>query len=136
MKKDLLFKIQNDKIHLRKGYLQDYSRKKIAYTKKTLHTHHFIEKERLRKYLSIILSIDIDESDIQKKTNQFINDISDFNNKYIIQCYNETISNIPEEPCYISSLTPTGFINGQDELICYVNSLFQVLFFPLYFLDS
>ena len=38
--------------------------------------------------MSGILSIDIDEEDIEKKTNQFINDISDFNNKNIIQCYN------------------------------------------------
>ena len=38
------------------------------------------------------------------------------------------MSNISEEPCYISSMTPTGFINGQDELRCYVNSSFQVIF--------
>ena len=51
---------------------------------------------KLRKYLSGMLSIDIDEADLEKKRNQFINDISDFNNEHIIQCYNETISNIPE----------------------------------------
>ena len=33
-------------------------------TKKTLRTHHFIEKEKLRKYLSGILSIDNDDSDL------------------------------------------------------------------------
>ena len=32
-----------------------------------------------------MLSIDIDKADIEKKKNQFINDISDFNNKHIIQ---------------------------------------------------
>ena len=51
-----------------------------------------------------MLSMDIDESDIEKKTNQFINDIRDFNNKQINQCNNRPISNIPEEPCYISSI--------------------------------
>ena len=29
-------------------------------------------------------------------------------------------------------MTPTGFINGQDELRCYVNSSFQVLFFTIF----
>ena len=47
--------------------------------KKTLRSHHFIEKETLRKYLSGILYIDVDEADLEKKTNQFINDISNFN---------------------------------------------------------
>ena len=50
-------------------------------TKKTLRSHHFIEKYKLRKYLSGMISIDIDEADLEKKINQFINDISDFNNK-------------------------------------------------------
>ena len=30
-------------------------------------------------------------------------------------------------------MTPTGFMNGQDELRCYVNSSFQVLFFNIFF---
>ena len=68
-----------------------------------------------------MLYIDIHEAYLEKKTNQFNNDISNFTKKYIIQCYNKTISNILEEPEYISSMTPTGFINGQDESICYVN---------------
>ena len=60
-----------------------------------------------------MLSIDIAEVYLEKKTNQFINDISDFNNKPIIKCYKKTKSNLPEEPRYISSTTPTGLINGQ-----------------------
>ena len=39
----------------------------IADTKKTLRSHHFIEKEKLRKYISGMLSMDIDEADIEKK---------------------------------------------------------------------
>ena len=78
--------------------------------------------------MSGILSIDIDEAYLENKTNQFINDISDFNNKRIIQYSNKHISNIPEEPRYISSMTLTGFMNGQDESRCYVNLSFQVLF--------
>ena len=53
--------------------------KLIAYTKKTIRTNYFIEKEKFIKYLSGMLSIDIDEIDLENKTNQFINDISDFN---------------------------------------------------------
>ena len=68
MKKYLFSKIQDDTIYLYKGSLQDYSWKTlIADTKKTLRSHHFIEKEKLRKYLSGILSIDIDEADLEKK---------------------------------------------------------------------
>ena len=55
--------------------------KKNDDTKNTLGSHNFIEKEKLRKYLSGILSIDNDEADLEKKRNQFINDISNFNAK-------------------------------------------------------
>ena len=54
-------------------------------------------KIKLRKYLSGILSIDNYEAGIGKKTNQF-----------------KPISDIPEEPRYVSSMTPIGFWNGQD----------------------
>ena len=126
---NIFSKIQDDTIHLYKGSLQDFTwKRKNADTKKTLRSHHYIEREKLRKYLSGVLSIDNDEADLGNKTNQFINDISNFNNKHIIQCNNKPISNIPEEPRYISSMTPTGFRNGQDKSICYVISSFQVLF--------
>ena len=80
-----------------------------------------------------MLSIDTDEADLENKTYQFISDIRNFNNKLIIQCNNKNISNIHEEPRYISSMTPTGFINGQDESTFYVNSSFQVLSFNIFF---
>ena len=60
-------------------------------TKKSLRSHHFIEKDKSRKYLSGMLSIDIDEADLEQKINQFINDISDFNTTYILKCYNKKI---------------------------------------------
>ena len=92
-KKDLFSKIQDYRIYLYKGSLQDSSwKKRIADTKNTLHSDHYIEKQKLRKYMSGMLYIDIDEADIENKTNKFISDISNFNNKHIIQCYNETIS--------------------------------------------
>ena len=82
-----------------------------------------------------MLYIYIDGAYLEKKTNQFINDIIKFNNKDIIQYYNKIISNIPEEPRCISCMTPTGFINCQEESRCYVNSFFQVIF-PISVLDS
>ena len=102
VKKDLFSKIQDDRIYLYKVSLQDYSlKKRISDTKKTLRSHHLIEKEKLREFLSATLSINSYKADIEKKRNQFIDDIIEFNNKHIIQCYNETISTIPEEPRYI-----------------------------------
>ena len=102
--------------------MQDFIQKrKNGDTKKTLCSHHYIEGEKLRKYISGILSIDNDEAYLGKKTNQFINDIVYFNNKHIIQCNNKPISNLPEEPHYIQSMTGIGFRNGQDESRCYVN---------------
>ena len=50
LQKHLFSKIQDDTIHLYKGYLQDFTlNRKNADTKKTLRSHHFIEKEKLRK---------------------------------------------------------------------------------------
>ena len=39
----------------------------------------------------------VDEAGLEIITNQWINDISLFNNEHIIQRYNITQSNIPEE---------------------------------------
>ena len=39
----------------------------IPHTKKTLRTYYFIERERLQKYLFGLLSIVINEADIEKK---------------------------------------------------------------------
>ena len=85
------------------------------------------------KYLGGLLSIIVDGSDIKNRTKQWINDISVFNNKHIIQYYNISKSNISEEPCYISCITTTGFVNGQDESRWYVNSSFQVIFLNIFF---
>ena len=64
VKNDLFSKLQDDIIYLYKGYLQYYLWKQIADTKTTLLSHHIIEKYTLRKYLSNMLSIDIDEADL------------------------------------------------------------------------
>ena len=62
-KRDVFPKITDDTIYLYMGSLQDYSWEKLIYdTKKTLRSHNFIKKEKLRKYLSVILSIAIDEA--------------------------------------------------------------------------
>ena len=110
-------------IHGRKNY----------WYQKTLCTHYFTNKRKLWKHLGCLLSIIFDEVDIQNITNQLINDIKNLNNERIIKCYNVNQSNITEEPCYISSMKPNGFINGQDESRCYVNLSFQVFFFNIYF---
>ena len=58
---------------------QDYSQKKrFADTKNILCSHNFIEKEKLRNYLSGMLSVDTDEAELERN-NLFINDISNFN---------------------------------------------------------
>ena len=50
------------------------------------HYFHIISlKYKIIKNLYGVLYIDIDGADLEKKRNQFINDISDFNNKHIIQ---------------------------------------------------
>ena len=65
-------------------------------TRRTLRLHHYIEIEKLRKYLSGILYIENDKADLGKNMDQFINDKSDFNNKNIIKSNNQPVSKIPE----------------------------------------
>ena len=48
--------------------------KKNAVTKSKIRLHHYIEREKLRKYLTGVLSIENDEADLGNKMNQFIND--------------------------------------------------------------
>ena len=98
--------------------------KKIADTKRTLNSHHYIDIEKLRKYLSGILHIETIKADLDKKVDEFINDKSDFNNTHIIKSNIIPVSNIPEEEQFISSMTTIRFRNDQDESRCYVNSTF------------
>ena len=65
-----------------KGSIQEYSHTKtrLADAKNTLRTHHYIEKEKQRKYICGLLSIVIDEADLENRTNQLMNDIRNFNN--------------------------------------------------------
>ena len=114
-----------------KGSMQDFIwRRKNTDTKSTICSHHYIEREKLRKYLSGNLSIENDEAYLGKKTNHSINDEVGYNNKHIIRCNIHPISNLPEEPRFISFMTPIGFKSGQDESRCYVipSSFFQNLF--------
>ena len=87
----------------------------------------------MRKYISGILYNQNIKADLEKKVDEFINDRSDFNNTHIIKSNILPISNIPEEEQFISSMTPIGFRNDQDESRCYFNSTFQVIFFNIYF---
>ena len=112
-----------------------YTEKKNSDTKRTLHSNHYIEIEKLGKYLSGILYIYNDKVDLGENMDQFVNDKSDFNNTHIINSNIQPVSNIPEEEHFIWSMTPIGFRNGQDDSRCYVNSSFQVLFFNIYILS-
>ena len=44
-------------------------KKRVADTEDTLLAHHFIEKEKLRKYICGLLSLAIDEKNLEKITN-------------------------------------------------------------------
>ena len=82
--------------------MQDFTRKiKNDDTKRTLFLHYFIEIEKLRKYLSGILSIENNKANLGKKMNQFINDKKDFNDTDIIKSNIQPVSNIPEEERFI-----------------------------------
>ena len=77
--------------------MQDFTRKTTTIdTKRTLSSHHYIEIEKLRKYLSGILHIEITKVDLEKKVYKFINDKRDFNNTHIIKSNILPVSNISE----------------------------------------
>ena len=62
-----------------------------------------------------LLSIIVDEADLENRKNQWIIGIIIFNNEHIIQHYNIPQPNMPKEPRYVSYIIPIGFINVQDE---------------------
>ena len=125
-----LFSISKDyAIQFYKGSMQDFTWKtKIDDTKRTLRSHHYIGIEIWRKYLNGITLIESTQADLEKKVDEFINHKIDFNTTHIIKSDIQPVTNIPEEAKFISSMTPTGFRNDQDESRCYVNSTFQVIF--------
>ena len=115
-----------------KGICSNLHGGKNADTKKALRSHHYIEIDKLIKYLSGILYIKNIKADLEKRADEFINDKSDFNNTHIIKSNILPVTNVPEEEQFISSMTPIGFRNDQDESRCYVNSTFKVLFFNIF----
>ena len=130
----LFSRSKDDAIQLYKGYMQDFRWKTtIDDTKSKMRSHHYIGIEILRKYLYGITLIESTQEHLQKKIDEFINDKIDFNTTHIIKSNIQPVTNVPEEAQFISSMTPTGFRNDQDESRCYVNSTFQVLF-SIYFL--
>ena len=62
-----------------------------------------------------LLSIIVDEADLENRNNQWISGIIIFNNEHIIQYYNIPQSNMPKEPRYVSYIIPSGFTNVQYE---------------------
>ena len=114
-----------DAIQLYKGSMQDFTWKTtIEDTKRTLCSHHYIGIEILRKYLYGITLIESTQADLDKEVDEFINDKIDFNTTHIIKSDIQPVTNVQEDTRFISSMTPTGFRNDQDESRCYVNSTF------------
>ena len=114
--------------------MQDFTWKTtINDTKSTLRSHHYISIDLWRKYLNGITVIESTQADLDKMVDEFISHKIVFNNAHIIKSDIQQITNITEKARFISSMTPTGFRNDQDESRCYVNSTFQVLF-SMYFL--
>ena len=97
---------------------------------KNLRSHHYVEKKL--HYLNALLSIISEKEGPMNRKNQWFFHIREFNKEYIIQPYNVTISNIPEEEQFLTCMEPAGSINDQDESMYYVNSSFQVHFFNIY----
>ena len=61
-----------------------------------LRLHHHVKNKRLH-YLDGLLSIMCDEEDRRNRKNQWFFHIRNVDKEHIIQPYNVTISNLPEE---------------------------------------
>ena len=84
-------------IQLYKGSMQEFTWKNtITDTKRTLHSHHNISIELLRKYLNGITLIESTQADLEKKVDEFINNKIDFNTAHIVKSDIQQITNIPE----------------------------------------
>ena len=73
--KHFFFRFKDDAIQLCKLSMQEITyKRKNADTKSIMHSHHYIEIEKLRKYISGILHIKNIKADLEKKVDEFIND--------------------------------------------------------------
>ena len=109
-------------IQFYKGSMQDFTWKTtINDTNRTLRFHHYISIDSWRKFLNGITVIDSTQAELDKMVDEFISHKTKFNTKHIIKSDIQQIMNIPEKARFISSITPTGFKNDQDESRCYVN---------------
>ena len=130
----LFSRFKDDAIQFYKVSILDFTWKTtISDTKRTLRSHHYIGIEKFGKYLYGISHIEKTKAYLEKKLDELINDKSEFNNTHIIESKIISVSNVPEEERFISSMTPIIFRNDQDESRCYVNSTFQMLFFNTFF---
>ena len=122
-------KIENKQIYMYMGSLQDFYWKKGTYECLYVPCVHFhIKVSNMKHYLTNILKIDTSSGDMNEKVDHWLDSFEIFHKKYIIMPLESSNHFFLGESLYVTFWSPPGFINRENESVCYLNETIQLLY--------
>ena len=117
-----------------RGLLQDFFWKKGTYECLEMPCEHFcLKKNEMKDYWTHVLKNVTSSGDMDKKVDHWFYYFEKSHKKYIIMPSLSLNYLLIEESLFVTVRSPPGFINQENETICYLNATFQLLYFNVLF---
>ena len=92
-----------------------------------------LKNNDMKDYLTHVLKNETSNGDMNEKVDNCLDSFEKFHKKYIITPSISLNYLILEESMFVTVQSPPGFINQENETICYLNATFQLLYFNVLF---
>ena len=92
-----------------------------------------IKEKDMKHYLNHILKSDTSSGDMNKKVDHWLDYFENSHKKYIVIPSQSLNSSFLEESLFVSVQSPPGFINQENENICYLNATLKLLYLNVIF---
>ena len=87
-----------------------------------------IKINNMKNYLTKILKSDTSSGDMNEKVDHWLDSFEKIHKKYIIMPLESLNYYFLDKILYITVRSPAGFINRENETICYLNATIQLLY--------
>ena len=95
--------------------------------------HLYLKNNKIKDYWTHRLKNDTSSGDMNKIVYHWLDSFEKFHKKFIIMPSLSLNSLLIEESLFVTVQSPPGFINRENETICYLNATFQLLYFNVLF---
>ena len=92
-----------------------------------------LKKNEIKDYWTHVLKNDTWSGDMDEMVDHWLDSFEKFHKKYIIMPSLSLNLLLIEESLFVTVWSPPGFINPENETRCYLNSMFQLLYFNVLF---